>query len=216
GTPNPIMLRDADFGPIRLRAFGTYTLKATEPKALLKELVGTDGVVETDEVNELMRSMIGEAFADMLGESKVAALDLASNYREMSEKLRQMVVERVDDEYGLDVPQLFIVNISLPEEVERALDTRTSMGVIGDMGRFQQFQMGKAMTAAAENPGGGGAAEGMGLGMGFAMANQMMGGMGQAAGQAAPPPVPAAAWHIAVNGQTQGPFTASQMADGIK
>jgi len=216
GTPNPIMLRDPDFGPIRLRAFGTYVLKATDPRALLQELVGANQEFDANAINELMRSIINSAFADMVGSSKVAALDLASNYREMSEKLRQMVVERVDDEYGLDVPQLFIVNISLPEEVERALDTRTSMGVIGDMGRFQQFQMGKAMTAAAENPGGGGAAEGMGLGMGFAMANQMMGGMGQAAGQAAPPPVPAAAWHIAVNGQTQGPFTASQMADGIK
>jgi membrane protease subunit (stomatin/prohibitin family) len=85
GTPNPIMLRDADFGPIRLRAFGTYVLKATDPKALLKELVGTDGVVEADEVSELMRSIIMTAFADMLGEQKIAALDLAANYREMSE-----------------------------------------------------------------------------------------------------------------------------------
>jgi membrane protease subunit (stomatin/prohibitin family) len=122
GTPNPIMLRDADFGPIRLRAFGTYALKATEPKALLKELVGTDGVVEADEVSELLRSIIMTAFADMLGESKIAALDLAAHYREMSEQLRKLVCERVDDEYGLDVPQLFIVNISFPEEVEKALD----------------------------------------------------------------------------------------------
>jgi membrane protease subunit (stomatin/prohibitin family) len=137
GTPNPIMLRDADFGPIRLRAFGTYVLKATDPKALLKELVGTDGVVEADEVSELMRSIINSAFADMLGEQKIAALDLAANYREMSESLRKYVCERVDDEYGLDVPQLFIVNISFPEEVEKALDTRTKMGVIGDMNKFQ-------------------------------------------------------------------------------
>ena len=210
GTPNPIMLRDPDFGPIRLRAFGTYTMKAVDPRALLKELVGTDGVYETDEVSELMRSVIISAFADMLGESKVAALDLAANYREMSEQLRQMVVERVDDEYGLDVPQLFIVNISLPEDVERALDTRTSMGVIGDMNRYQQYQMGTAMLEAARNPAGGGASEGMGLGMGWAMGTRFA----QGGGVGAPPPPPAAAWHIAVNGQTQGPFTPDQLAQG--
>lgn len=214
GTPNPIMLRDPDFGPIRLRAFGTYTLKCTDPKALLKELVGTDGVVEADEISELMRSIIMTAFADMLGEAKVAALDLAANYREMSDQLRKYVVERVDDEYGLDVPQLFIVNISLPEAVEKALDTRTSMGVIGDMNKFQQFQMGQAITTAAANPGGG-AAEGMGLGMGFAMANQMAQNLGRAGATGAPPPVPSEAWHVAVGGQTQGPFSGAQIAEGI-
>jgi len=217
GTPNPIMLRDPEFGPIRLRAFGTYALKATDPQALLKELVGTDESLEADEILELMRSMINTALADVLGESQVAALDLASRYQEFSEQLRQKVVERVDDEYGLDLPQLFIVNISLPEQVEKALDVRTSMGVIGDMNRFQQYQMGQAMTAAASNPSGGGAADGMGLGMGFAMAGKMMDGMNQAGGVPAgpPPPPPGAAWHVAVNGQTNGPFTTAQMAQGI-
>ena len=175
GTPNPIMLRDPEFGPIRLRAFGTYTLKCNEPRILLTELVGTDSEFDSNEINELMRSIITEAFTDMLGEQQIAALDLASKYREMSSELRKYVIERVDDEYGLDVPALFIVNISLPEAVEKALDTRTSMGVIGDMGKFQAYQMGTAMEAAANNPAGGGAAEGMGLGMGFAMANRMAG-----------------------------------------
>lgn len=217
GTPNPIMLRDPEFGPIRLRAFGTYALKAVDPKALLKELVGTDGVVEADEVAELMRSMINSTFADLLGESKLAALDIAANYRDLGEKLRKAVIEKVDDEYGLDIPQLFLVNVSFPEEVEKALDKRTSMGVIGDMNKFQQFQMGNAMTAAAENPAGGGAASGMGLGMGFAMANQFA-GMGRTAPVAspvAPPPPPAEAWHVTVGGQTSGPFTAGQIAEGI-
>ena len=216
GTPNPIMLRDADFGPIRLRAFGTYALKATDPKALLKELVGTDGVVEADEVSELMRSIIMTAFADMLGESKVAALDLAAKYREMSEELRKLVCERVDDEYGLDVPALFIVNISFPEDVEKALDTRTKMGVIGDMNKYQQFQMGEALPMAAANPAGG-AGQGLGLGMGFAMATNVAQGLSRTmpGGAAAPPPPPADAWHIAVGGQTQGPFTSTQIAEGI-
>ena len=216
GTPNPIMLRDPDFGPIRLRAFGSYTLKAIDAKALLRELIGTDGHLDADEVTELMRSIINTAFADMLGESQVAALDLAARYREMSEDLRTIVCERIDDEYGLEVPQLFIVNISLPEAVEKAMDTRSSMGVIGDMGQFQQYQMGQAMLSAAENPAGGGAAEGMGLGMGFAMANQMVQGAGGAMSGATPPPPPAATvWHIAVSGQTQGPFNDQQLAQGI-
>src|SRR5688500_17359766 len=122
------MMRDADFGPIRLRAFGTYTLRAMDPKALLKELVGADSEVEADEMTELMRLLVAEASADQVGSAKVAALDLASRYREMSEELRKLVCERIDDEYGLEVLQLVIVNFSLPEAVEKALDTRTSMG----------------------------------------------------------------------------------------
>ena len=218
GTPNPIMLRDPDFGPIRLRAFGTFTLKAVEPRALLTELVGTDGSFEADEIHELLRSIINTSFAEIIGKSEIPALDLASRYQELSDTLRNAVAERVDDEYGLDIPQLYIVNISLPEEVEKALDTRSSMGVIGDMGRFQQFQMGQAMTAAAENQSGGGAAEGMGLGMGFAMANQMMQGMGAAnaqGGGGTPPPLAGAVYHVAANGQSTGPFTSQQMMERI-
>jgi membrane protease subunit (stomatin/prohibitin family) len=218
GTPNPIMLRDPDYGPIRLRAFGHYTLKAVDPRALLTELVGTDAEFEADEVTELMRSIINNAFAALIGESKIAALDLASKYQELSAGLRQKVVERVDDEYGLEVPQLFIVNISLPEEVEKALDTKTKMSVIGDMAKFQQYQMGEAMAAAAANPSGGGAAEGMGLGLGFAMAGQMMRGAGQTVAAPAgmvPPPVPGAVWHVAVDGNTLGPFSSAQMSSGV-
>ena len=209
------MLRDPEFGPIRLRAFGTYALKAVEPKALLTELVGTDGVVEADEVTELMRSIITSAFSDMLGEKQIAALDLASKYREFSEELRKYVQERVDDEYGLEIPQLIIVNISLPEAVEKALDTRTSMGVIGDLGRFQQYSLGEAMRESAQHGGGG---EGLGLGMGVAMAGRMMSapGIGTAIpGASAPTPPPLPAWHIAVNGQSQGPYAPEQIQQGI-
>jgi len=215
GTPNPIILRDADFGPVRVRAFGTYTVKAVEPKALLKELVGTDAEFDADEVTELLRSIIVTAFGDLVGSSKIAVLDLAAHYRDLSEQLRKMAVERVDDEYGLDIPQLMIVNVSLPEDVEKAVDTRSSMGIVGDMNRFQQFQMGQAMTAAATNPAGGGAAEGMGLGMGLAMANRLA-GAAMPGGATAPPPVPgAASWHVAVNGQSQGPFSLQQVSQGV-
>ena len=218
GTPNPIMLRDPEFGPIRLRAFGTYALKANDPKALLTELVGTDGVVEADEVSELLRSIITEAFADLIGEKQIAALDLAAHYREFSEDLRKYVCGKIDDEYGLEVPQLFIVNISFPEAVEKALDTRTSMGVVGDMQKYQQYQFGTAMAEAAKNPGGG--SDGLGLGMGLAMAGRMMnmpGIMGGAASTAAtaPPPPPGGVWHVALNGQSRGPFGPDQIRQGI-
>lgn len=245
GTPNPIMLRDPDFGPVRLRAFGTYTLRAIDPEALLRELVGTDGVFEADEVSQLLRSIIISSFADVLGEAKVAALDLASKYRELAEAVRKEVCERIDDEYGLEVPELHILNIALPEAVEKALDQRSQMGVLGDMQRFQQFQMANALTEAARNPAGGGASEGIGLGMGFAMANQMVRGFGQpghgGVGQAAPPmpagapgqpgafgqpgapgqslaPVvpPPPTWHVSVQGQTSGPFTLAQLVQGIQ
>ncbi len=216
GTPNPIVLRDPDFGPVRVRAFGTYTLRAQDPRALLRELVGTDGVFEAEEVTELLRSAIVTAFADLLGEAKIGVLDLASNYQELSDQLRDAVVERVDDEYGLDVPALFVVNVSLPEAVEKALDTRSGIGVMGDLNRFQQYQMGNAMMAAAENPAGGGAAEGMGLGMGFALANRMAGGIGGSIGAApVPPPVPTRTWHLAVDGQSTGPWGTQHIANGI-
>jgi len=211
GTPQPIMLRDADFGPIRLRAFGTYALKATDPRALLKGLVGTDGTFEADEVGELLRSLVATSFAQLIGESKIAALDLAANYAQLSEQLRKRVQERIDDEYGLEIPQLFIVNVSLPPEVEKALDTRSSIGVMGDLQRFQQYQLGQAMLAGAQNPGGLGAA-GAGLGVGIAMAQQM----GQAIASAPPPPPPAPPFYVAVDGQTTGPFPLAQLAQAIQ
>ncbi len=219
GTPNPIMMRDPEFGPIRIRAFGTYAVKAVDPKALLTELVGTDKEFGADAVTELLRSIISSTIAEVLAKSNVAALDLATKYGEFGEVLRKAVQEKIDDEYGLEIPLLVIVNISLPEAVEKALDTRTSIGVIGDLGKFQQYQMGQALTA--DNGPGGGAGAGLGLGIGVAMAGRMMQpGMfpGASPGGAAPgmaPPAPPAMWHVAMNGQSQGPYGAEQLAAGI-
>jgi membrane protease subunit (stomatin/prohibitin family) len=231
GTPNPVMMRDADFGPIRLRAFGTYTLKASEPRALLQELVGADSSFEADEISELLRSIINHSFAELVASAEIAALDLAENYRELSEQLRLRVVEKIDDEYGLDLPQLYIVNISLPPEVEKALDARTGMALVGDLAQYQQYQLGAAIPAAAENPAGGLAAAGVGLGMGMAYAQNMTPGVvGSGAGPggspgpaplqpaASPPPPPqaaATAWHVVENGQPVGPFSPAQLAEAI-
>jgi len=217
GTPNPVIMRDPDFGPVRIRAFGSYTLKAVDPRILLTELVGTDQEFEADEVSELLRSNINMSFADVVASSGIAVMDLATKYTELSEKLRLAAVERIDDEFGLQIPQLYIVNISLPAEVEKALDARSGMGIIGDMSRFQAYQMGQAIPEAAANPAGGIAGAGIGLGMGMAMAGPMMQGMGGAQGQGgapapqAPPP-PAPAWHMAENGQSLGPIDMNQLA----
>jgi len=152
----------------------------------------------------------------LIAEKQVAALDLAAHYREFGEELRKYVQERIDDEYGLEIPQLIIVNISFPEAVEKALDTRTSMGVIGDMSKFQQYSFGEAIRESATHGGGG---EGLGMGMGIAMAGRMMsapgiGFGGPAGGPPTPPPPPA--WHVAVNGQTQGPYSPEQIQQGIQ
>jgi membrane protease subunit (stomatin/prohibitin family) len=224
GTPNPVIMRDADFGPVRVRAFGTYTLRAVEPRTLLTELVGTDHDFEADEVTELLRSAINMSFADVVSNAGVAVMDLATRYKDLAEDLRRAVVERIDDEFGLEVPQLYIVNISLPAEVEKALDARSGMGIIGDMQRFQAYQLGQAIPDAATNPAGGLAGAGVGLGMGMAMAGPMMGALGSQGAQAAPaaapasaapPPPPAVAWHVAENGQSVGPMSVEQLAQMV-
>jgi membrane protease subunit (stomatin/prohibitin family) len=221
GTPNPVMLRDADFGPVRLRAFGNFTLRAIDPKALLRELTGTDGIFEAEAVGELLRSIIASSFADVIGQAQIPALDLAARYTELAELVRKRTCERIDDEYGLEVPSLQIVNIALPESVEKALDTRSEMGVIGDLGRYQQYQLGNALGNAATSSAGGAAADGLGIGLGIGMAGQMLRAVGQASapgagiGAAPPPPPPAVTWHVTANGQTFGPFTLEQMAQGI-
>lgn len=213
GTPNPVMMRDPEFGPIRIRAFGTYALRAVDPRALLKELVGTDSSFDADAVSELLRSMIVTTFSELLSQAEIPALDMAKKYTEIAQKLRQAVQEKIDDEYGLELSQLVIVNISLPEAVEKALDTRTSMGVVGDLNRFQQYQLGQALGA----PGGGGgaAAEGAGLGLGLALAGRMLQpGAGPASAVPAPPPL-GTSWHLAVNGQSQGPYAHDQLIAAI-
>ncbi len=206
GTPNPVPMRDPDFGPIRVRAFGTYTLRAQQPRTLLTQLVGTDGVVEADEVTELLRSIISSAFADLVGKAEIPILDLAARYSELSEELRRLVVARIDSEYGLEIPQLFIVNVSVPAEVEQALDARSSMNALGDLAAYQAYQLALSMPVAAANPAGGLAGAGVGLGMGLAMAAPALGS------GAAPPTLPGSAWHIVEGGRAVGPLALDSIA----
>jgi len=212
GTPNPIMLRDPEFGPIRIRAFGNYALKVTNPTTFIKEIVGTDGEFTTDKITEQLKNIIITRFTDVLGESKIPALDMASNYDELS-KFCETKIKPEFNEYGLELTKFLVSSITLPPNVEEALDKRASMGILGDLNKYTQFQAAEAMTAAANNPSGGGASEGMGMGMGFAMANQMMNAMNPGnkpqpqVSQPVPPPIPAEVkFHVAINGQQSGPF----------
>lgn len=182
GTSNPVMMRDADFGMVRLRAFGIYTIRVSDPGEFIKEIAGTNAHFVTEDIEGQLKRTLVSGFSDVLGESKIAALDLASNYDELSKFIRSKLNEdfRV---YGLELTKFVIENISLPPEVEAAMDKRTSMGVIGDVGRYAQFQAADAMRDAAQNTGGGGAGTGAGLGAGFAIGNAMAGAMTNAMNQ---------------------------------
>ncbi|MDG4648101.1 SPFH domain-containing protein [Roseibacterium sp. SDUM158017] len=218
GTKNPIMLRDPEFGPTRIRAFGTYSVKVADAGRFMTEIVGTDGEFTTDEITFQIRNIIVQEFSRVVASSGIAVLDMAANTDEFGKLVAARISETIAA-YGLTLPELYIENVSLPPAVEEALDRRTSMGVVGDLHKYQQFQTAEAMRAAAENPGGdGGMGAGLGMGMGMAMANQMAqtGPWGAAPAQppqrAAPPPPPVEhVWHIAENGQTKGPFSKASL-----
>lgn len=208
GTKNPVILRDAEFGPVRLRAYGTYVVKVNDPAKFIKEIVGTGGHFTLGDVSEQLRNLIVTRFADMLGESKIPVLDLAANYNELSTFLSGKIASEFQ-EYGLEVTKLLIENISLPLEVEAALDKKSSMGIVGNLDNFLKFQSGIAMEAAAANPGD--ASAGVGMGMGFAMANQLGKIMADPREPLAstPPPLPPAAesqYYVGKNGKKAGPF----------
>ncbi len=207
GTKNPIMLRDVEFGPIRLRAFGTFAIKVKDAATFIKEIAGTQAHFTAEEITEQLRNLIVTRFTDAVAESKIPVLDLAANYDELSQFISAKINPEFG-EYGLEVTKFLVENISLPPEVEQALDKRSSMGILGNLSQYAQFQAANAMEAAAKNPGGG-ASDGIGMGMGFAMAQQMgqMFNQQNQQGSQGPPPLPAGTvqFFIAVNGQQQGP-----------
>lgn len=215
GTKNPIMLRDPEFGPTRLRAFGTYTVKVADPAVFLREIVGTDGEFTMDEISYQIRNIIVQEFSRAIAQSGIPVLDMAANTGDLG-KLIAAAIDPTMKQYGLTIPELYIENISLPPAVEEALDKRTSMGLAGDLGKFTQYSAAEAMTSAANNPAGGGMAAGLGAGMGMAMAGQManQGPLGAAPAAAAPPPPPPPVehvWHIASGGEVTGPFSKAAM-----
>ncbi|PRX37472.1 Membrane protease subunit, stomatin/prohibitin family, contains C-terminal Zn-ribbon domain [Meinhardsimonia xiamenensis] len=231
GTKNPIILRDPEFGPTRIRAYGTYSIRVKNPARFLVEIVGTDGEFTMDEISFQIRNIIVQEFSRVIASSGIPVLDMAANTADLG-KLVVAEVAPVLEQYGLEMPEFYIENISLPKPVEEALDKRTSMGLVGDLGKFTQYAAAEAMSHAARNPGGAGAGMGAGMGaaLGAAMGAQMTqaGPWGAAPGaQPAATPAPAAAaqaaappppplpvehvWHIAEKGQTKGPFSRADL-----
>ncbi|HKO55904.1 MAG TPA: SPFH domain-containing protein [Thermoanaerobaculia bacterium] len=210
GTQNPVMMRDAEFGMIRVRAFGTYAMRINSAKTFFETVVGTQGLTTTEDILGQLRSTILSRLSDALAEAKIPALDLASNYDELSAVARKKLSDDFEG-YGIDLARFYIENISLPEEVEAAIDQRTRLGVLGDrLGEYAQMQAADSIKVAAANPGGL-AGAGAGLGAGVAIGNMMGNAFQQQPTGGAPPPPPgapaAARWSLAIDGKTYGPYT---------
>jgi excisionase family DNA binding protein len=194
GTSNPIMLRDQDFGIVRARAFGTFDFKVVDVKVFLKEVAGTDHHFRLDEFMDTMRSRIVSVFTDALATAKVPVLDVATRYSEMGEALLPMINPTLISKYGIEMASFIVENVSVPPEVEAAIDKRSSMAAIGNLNDYVKFQMAEAMAKGGD--GGGLANTAAQLGAGLAMGHQMAAAMATpqttpAAG--GPPPLPGAA-----------------------
>jgi len=220
GTQNPIIVRDAEFGMVRLRAFGAYSVRIADAAKLLRELVGTDPQFRTEEVREYLRQLIVGRLGNALATAQVPMLDLAAHQDAIGDRLAGVLTEELLP-MGIEIPKFIIENISLPPEVEEALDKRTQMGIVGDLDKYTKFQTANAIQDAANNPGGG-MGEGLGLGLGMAAGQQMARGLApqtsappvqSSAPPAGPPPLPVPEqWFVGANGQQQGPFDQAGLA----
>jgi excisionase family DNA binding protein len=192
GTANPVMMRDKDFGIVRVRAYGTFDFRVVDPRLFLKEVAGTDHQFRLDEFAETMRSRVVSVFSDALASAGVPVLDVAARYQELGDALLPLINPAMTSKYGLEIPSFIVENVSLPAEVEQAIDKRSSMSAIGSLNDYVKFQMAESMT---KGEGGGMAASAAQLGAGLAMGQQMMAAMvsGQATPAAVPPPIAAAA-----------------------
>lgn len=209
GTKNPIPLRDPEFGVVRLRSFGTYSFRVGNVETLLKQFAGTSAEFEIENLEDQLKSLVLSEFTDALGELKIPALDLAANYKELGTKLEGLLNQSFQ-EMGLEIKKFLIENISMPPEVEAAIDKRSQMNVIGNLDQYTKFQAASALENASKNPGEAGGMMGAGLGMG--MGAGMAGMMNQAfsapnSPSGGPPPIPqASTFYVAINGQQSGPF----------
>lgn len=213
GTKTPVMMRDASLGPIRLRAYGTYSVRVGDAPRFVRELVGAGSRFEIEQISEQLRNLVVARFGELLAEQPVSALDLAARYTEIGDGLSRRLAPELG-EYGLELTRVVVENISLPDEVAGTLDQKTRMGIIGDVGAYAALQAADAIRDAARNPGGGGA--GAAVGVGIAMAQRLVGATppappagasGNSAGRATPPPIPGGAeFWLALNGEAAGPF----------
>jgi excisionase family DNA binding protein len=170
GTANPVMMRDADLGIVRARAYGTFDFRIVDPKIFLSQVAGTDHHFRLDEFADTMRSRIVSVFSDALASAKVPVLEVASRYQELGEALLPLINPAMGAKYGLEIPSFIVENVSLPAEVEQAIDKRSSMTAVGNLNEYVKFQMAESMTKGEGAGVAGGAAQ---LGAGLALGQQL-------------------------------------------
>lgn len=214
GTANPIMIRDSELGPVRIRAFGSYSIRVSDPRLLLEKVIGTDGLFQVHEISNHLRDVIVPSVTTWVAQSGIALLDFAAHYRTMGDQAKE-AIQKDFAPLGVEIAQLMIENISLPPEVEAALDKRSSMGLLGNLQNYTQYQTAEAIGNMSQQPGAANPA--MGMGMGMAMGQQMANAMQPQAAPPppppaqAPPPIPTTQWYMAKNGQQVGPTDVQQL-----
>ncbi|HEY1459502.1 MAG TPA: SPFH and helix-turn-helix domain-containing protein [Casimicrobiaceae bacterium] len=191
GTANPLMMRDQDFGIVRLRAYGVYDFRIVDSKLFLKEVAGTDDHFRLDEFNDTMRSRIVSVFSEALAQSKIPALDVAARYGELGQALLPLINPQTTAKYGVEITSFIVENVSVPLEVEQAIDKRSSMAAVGNLNDYVKFQMAQGLEKGDGGGGAGGMAAQMAVGM--AMAQQMMNQSGGILGSQTTPGIARAA-----------------------
>ena len=168
GTSNPVMVRDQDFGVVRLRAFGTYDFRIVDVPRFLKEVAGTDDHFRLDEFAGVMRSRIVSVFSEALASSKVPALDIATRYKELGEALLPLINPALREKYGIEMTTFVVENVSVPQEVEQAIDKRSSISAVGNLNDFVKYQVAQGF----EKGGSGVAGIGAQMAVGWALRNR--------------------------------------------
>jgi excisionase family DNA binding protein len=212
GTSNPIMMRDADFGIVRVRAFGVFDFRIVEPKLFLREVAGSDHHFRLDEFADTMRSRIVSVFSDALATAKIPVLDLATRYSDLGDALLPVINPVMTGKYGIEISSFVLENASVPPEVEKAIDARSSMGAVGNLNDYVKFQMAQGMA----NGGGGAGGTAAELAVGFGIAQQMMAQGGLSVNPAVPPPLPGvAAAAVAAPAASVDVMTPAQVAEAL-
>ena len=189
GTATPITIRDKEFGAIRFRGYGIYAYRIADPKVFYQKISGTRDIYRAGELEGQLRNTIVARMTDAFAQSSVPFLDMAANQQALGAKIAE-VMKPAFGEFGLSLENFVVENVSLPDELQKILDQRIGMNMIGDMGKYTQFQVAQSMPIAAANEGGGAAGIGVGLGAGMAMAQSMVNAMRP--GEQQPPPAPPA------------------------
>jgi membrane protease subunit (stomatin/prohibitin family) len=221
GTSNPLIKRDPDFGIVRMRAFGSYTFKVVDPAKFLRELVATDPQFDDFEIDTQLRQVILAEFAQVLGTTQAPLLDLLASYQILADFVKDAIRDDFES-WGLEIRKFFVENVSVPKEVETAIDKRSSMGAVGDLSKYMKYQTAEAVREAVQGGDGSGTAQlGAGFGVGLTMAQALSQSFGASAQATAnspvqgevPPPLPSGSlFHVALQGKPQGPFAVQDVS----